>query len=82
MTGNRTGMRAGNVRNLRSTYNSQDMARMREAIDAVCGELGITDGSTAEREAVARRIMAAYDTGRRQPLNLVNAGLGEFELTA
>ena len=56
------------------TYSSDDMARMQGAIDAVCGELGIATGP--QRDAVARRVMAAYETGRRQPLNLVDAGLG------
>lgn len=82
MTGNRTGTIAGNVQSLRNSYNSQDMDRMREAIDAVCGELGIMRGSTAEREAVARRVMVAYATGPRYPLNLVNAGLGGREMRA
>jgi hypothetical protein len=55
-------------------YSSDDMARMQGVIDAVCSELGIPKGP--EREAVARRVLAAYQTGRRQPLNLVDAGLG------
>lgn len=82
MTMERTGGSVGEVLFLRSSYNPQDMARMREVVDAVCGELGIARGSTARREAVARRVMAAYDTGRRQPLNLVHAALGELELHA
>jgi hypothetical protein len=56
------------------SYTSDDMAQMQGAIDAVCGELGF--GKGPQREAVARRVMAAYETGRRQPLNLVDAGLG------
>jgi len=82
MTGQRTGGQAGQVHFLRSSYNRQDMAAMREAIDAVCGELGIARGSTEAREEVARRVMAAYATGRRHPLNLVHAGLGGLELHA
>lgn len=58
---------------LRGAYSSEDMARMQGAIDAVCGELGIVHGP--QREAVARRVIAAYETGRRLPLNLVHAGL-------
>lgn len=81
-TGNRSDGRSGQVHLLRGGYNSRDMAIMRDAIDAVCGELGIARGSTAAREAVAKRVIAAYDTGRRQPLNLVHAGLGELELHA
>lgn len=56
-------------------FNSDDLRMMQGAIDAVCVELGITDTSNA-RDAVARRVVAAYETGRRQPLNLVHAGLG------
>lgn len=58
-------------------YTSDDMERMQGAIDAVCSELGIAKGRP-ERDVVARRVMAAYNTGRRQPLNLVDAGLGAF----
>ena len=80
MTSYKTGAHAGKVRQFRSSYNRSDMAAMRDAIDAVCGELGIAQTSTDAREEVAKRVMAAYDTGRRQPLNLVHAGLGELEL--
>ena len=55
-------------------YTSDDLARMQGAIDAVCFELGIPKGPA--RETVARRVIAAYETGRRHPLNLVDAGLG------
>jgi hypothetical protein len=55
-------------------YTSDDLARMQGVIDAVCVELGIPRGPA--REIVARRVIAAYDTGRRHPLNLVDAGLG------
>lgn len=82
MTGNGTGGGAGQLHVLRSSYNRQDMAAMRDAIDAVCGELGISRGSNEAREEVAKRVMAAYANGRRQPLNLVHAGLGGFELHA
>jgi hypothetical protein len=78
MTVSATGVRAGTVHMLKSSYNAQDMAQMRDAIDAVCGELGIARNSTAQREIVAKRVMAAYARGRRQPLNLVHAGLGDF----
>ncbi len=82
LTGNGSGGRSNEVLLLRGGYNPQDMAVMRDAIEAVCGELGIARGSTARREAVAKRVMAAYDKGPRQPLNLVHAGLGALELTA
>jgi hypothetical protein len=59
-------------------YTSDDMERMQGVIDAVCSELGIAKGRP-EREAVARRVLAAYETGRRQPLNLVDAGLGALQ---
>jgi hypothetical protein len=82
MTGDRSGGRSSEIHFLRGGYNPQDMAVMRDAIEAVCGELGIARGSTARREAVAKRVMAAYENGPRQPLNLVHAGLGALELTA
>jgi hypothetical protein len=78
MTVSATGARAGTVHVLRKSYNAHDMAQMRDAIDAVCGELGIARNSTAQREMVAKRVMAAYAKGRRQPLNLVDAGLGDL----
>lgn len=74
MAGRAEVLRAGAVARSGGAYTSDDMARMQGAIDAVCGELGIPKGP--EREAVARRVLAAYETGRRQPLNLVDAGLG------
>lgn len=77
-TNRRTGGYAGEVHVLRRSYSTQDMAAMRAAIDAVCGELGIANGPASAREAVARRVMTAYATGPRQPLNLVHAGLGEL----
>lgn len=58
------------------SYSSDDMAQMQGAIDAVCSELNIAKGP--QRDAVARRVMAAYETGRRQPLNLVDAGLSAY----
>lgn len=58
---------------LRGAYSSDDMAQMQGAIDAVCGELGIPRG--ARRDAIARRVIAAYESGSRLPLNLVHAGL-------
>lgn len=75
MTEKRKDERTAELYILHSGYGAQDMARMREAIDAVCGELGISRGPAAARDAVARRVVAAYDKGRRQPLNLVHAGL-------
>ncbi len=76
MTVQKTGAGAGEIHYMRSAYSAQDMATMRDAIDAVCGELGIAQGPHSAREAVAKRIMAAYAKGKRQPLNLVHAGLG------
>lgn len=74
MTGNARLPRERVIRLADGAYSSDDLARMEGAIDAVCGELGIPRGPG--REAVARRVLAAYQTGRRHPLNLVDAGLG------
>lgn len=49
---------------------------MKQAIDAVCDELGVTPEESRRREAIARGVVAAYRHGRRLPLNLVDAGLG------
>lgn len=46
------------------------------ALEAVCDELGIGRFETKRRDDVARRIEAAWLTGRTQPLDLVDAGLG------
>lgn len=48
--------------------------RVSQAVDAVCDELGITD--RRGRALIARRVNEAYRRGPRQPLNLVQAGLG------
>ena len=56
-------------------FNNDEIARMEGAIDAVCAELGIRTSDHVRRQAVATRIMRSYADGRRQPLNLVHAGL-------
>jgi hypothetical protein len=48
-------------------------AKVAEAVEAVCDELGISDREG--RALIARRVEEAYARGPRQPLNLVNAGL-------
>jgi hypothetical protein len=53
-----------------------ERAVVKQAIEAVCAELGLEDGERARRRAVRERIVEAYRLGRRQPLNLVDAGLG------
>jgi len=59
------------------SYNCDDMAVMRNAVDAVCAELGIDVADEGRRNDVARRILASYEIGRRAPLYLVHAGLSE-----
>ena len=51
-------------------------AEMKQAIDAVCAELGVTAAERRRREAITRNVVAAYRHGHRLPLNLVDAGLG------
>jgi hypothetical protein len=53
-----------------------ERAEMELAIEAVCAELGLGKGENGRRKAVEERIMAAFRHGRRQPLYLVDAGLG------
>jgi len=50
-------------------------AQLQPAIEAVCNELGIARFEIKRREAVAKRIEAAWKVGRVQPLYLVDAGL-------
>lgn len=57
------------------TFDFRARAEMKQAIDAVCDELGVTPEEQRRREAIARNIVAAYRDGRRLPLNLVDAGL-------
>ena len=42
---------------------------------AVFAELGMYDGADKRRLRVVSRIATSWQAGRRQPLNLVNAGL-------
>ena len=50
-------------------------AEVRQALDAVCREMGIRSSELERRAAVARSIEAAWQAGRTQPLNLVDAGI-------
>lgn len=61
----------------RAVFAPHELAAMQPVIDAVCGELGVTAREKARRKAVMERVMAAYRRGRRQPLNMVQAGLSE-----
>lgn len=54
-----------------------ELASMQQIIDAVCCELGLTAREKARRDAVAKRVLAAYRRGRHLPLNMVDAGLSE-----
>lgn len=55
----------------------EELADVQPVIDAVCRELGVTAKEKARRDAVAKRVMAAYRGGTRQPLDMVHAGLAE-----
>ena len=60
-------------------FKDADYARITAGVvEAVCQELGIGEAETDRRLDVERRIATAYGAGRRQPLNLVTAGLGIF----
>lgn len=54
----------------------QGRGERERAIEAVCAELGIPSTAGARRAAVTDRVEAAYRQGWRQPLYLVDAGLG------
>lgn len=53
----------------------QDDNRLRDAIDAVFEELGLSEKETPRRAAVEERMRDAYRRGPRNNLNLVDAGL-------
>jgi len=53
----------------------QDDNRLRDAIDAVFEELGLSDDEAPRRAAVEARMRDAYQRGPRHNLNLVDAGL-------
>jgi hypothetical protein len=67
-------------RSIRTTISKHfapgERAEMERAIEAVCEELGLGSGEQARRKAVEERVVAAFRHGRRQPLYLVDAGLG------
>lgn len=56
-------------------YETEDMALMQAAIDAVCNELGIRQVDHHRREAVASGVLHSWTSGGRTPLSLVHAGL-------
>ncbi|WPZ12895.1 hypothetical protein T8J41_11970 [Nitratireductor rhodophyticola] len=56
-------------------YDAEEMAAMENAIEAVCTELGIGQSDSKSRERVAGHVMRSWASGRRLPLNLVQAGL-------
>lgn len=63
--------------NAQSVFAPHELANMESVIDAVCFELGVTSRQQARRQAIANRVVAAYRTGSRQPLDMVHAGLSE-----
>lgn len=56
-------------------YEAEDIAAMEKAIEAVCSELGVGRGDRRAREHVAGNVMRSWASGRRMPLNLVQAGI-------
>ncbi|MGQ2907135.1 MAG: hypothetical protein ACT6QU_04165 [Aliihoeflea sp.] len=53
----------------------QDDNRLRDVIDAVFEELGLSEKETPRRAVVEERMRDAYRRGPRHNLNLVDAGL-------
>ncbi|MCO6387630.1 MAG: hypothetical protein ACK4R3_11200 [Aliihoeflea sp.] len=53
----------------------QDDNRLRDAIDAVFEELGLSEKEPLRRAAVEAKMRDAYRRGPRHNLNLVDAGL-------
>ncbi len=48
---------------------------IRQVVDALCAELGVSARAKARRAEIESRVTQAYLKGRRQPLDLVHAGL-------
>ncbi|NMG40612.1 hypothetical protein GRZ55_15305 [Chelativorans sp. ZYF759] len=61
---------------LAAELGPRERAEVKSAVDAVCAELGLAKSEHARRRAVKERVIDAYIHGRRQPLYLVDAGLG------
>lgn len=59
-------------------YDAKDLASIRNAVEAVCAELGITGDDQITRERIASHMMRSWETGQRTPLGLVKAGLDSF----
>lgn len=53
----------------------EDQARLRDAINAVCAELGLADDHAPRRALVEASMRDAFRRGPRHNLNLVDAGL-------
>lgn len=58
------------------TIETDAVTVVRPVVDAVCDELGIALREKARRAAVEERVLSAWRNGPRQPLDLVQAGLG------
>ncbi|WP_163267835.1 hypothetical protein [Chelativorans alearense] len=58
-------------------FDTEELAEIRTAVEAVCAELGIDRTDQKGREEVASRMMRSWALGRRTPLGLVNAGLDD-----
>ncbi|WP_173931987.1 hypothetical protein [Chelativorans sp. Marseille-P2723] len=56
-------------------YDAEDMMEIRNAVEAVCAELGIDRADQPSRERIATHVMRSWVLGRRTPLGLVQAGL-------
>ena len=63
------------ARPIEGIYETEDMALMQAAIEAVCNELDIKPADHGRREAVASSILTSWASGGRTPLSLVHAGL-------
>lgn len=61
---------------LNREFGPRERAEVNDAVAAVCAELGLKKSEHERRRAVKERVLDAYRHGRRQPLYLVDAGLG------
>jgi hypothetical protein len=49
--------------------------QIKQVVDALCAEFGVSAEARWRRETIEKRVARAYSDGRRQPLDLVEAGL-------
>lgn len=63
-------------------FRPDEIKAMSIALDEVCGKLGLTGDKQAEKEVLAKRIIALAHQGERDPAALRNGVLRELAVRA